>query len=149
MTAGMNKLNEEFRDILGSYVKLTADLNRIADSGNSQNDPQALTQSILDNHSCLTEIQQLNKRMTELYGVWKDKEKNFELSAGDEIRGVVDDIREQMRQLEKLCGFETEKIEDRRKQLVDELEKVGKGSRYLKLLKPVRENYPQFIDSAC
>ena len=145
----MNKLAEEFRDVLNLYVRLTVDLARIADAGKSEEDPQALIQSILDNRSCLTEIQQLNKRLTQLYGAWKDKEKNFSLSAGDEIRGVVDDVREQMLQLEKLCDVGSRKVEERRKQLTDELSNVGKGSRYLKLLNPVQENHPKFIDSAC
>jgi len=145
----MNELAEEFRDVLNLYVKLTADLSRIADVGKFEEDPQALIQSILDNRSCLTEIQQLNKRLAQLYGAWKDKEANFGLSAGDEIRGVVDDVEEQMRQLEKLCNLGTQKVEERRKQLTDELANVGKGSRYLKMLKPVQENHPKFIDSAC
>jgi len=145
----MNKLTEEFRDVLDLYVKLTADLARIADISRSEEDPQAFIQSILDNRSCLTEIQHLNKRLTQLYGAWKDKEANFSLSVGDEIRGVVGDVEEQMRQLEKLCGLGVQKIEERRKQLTDELANVGKGSRYLKMLKPVQENHPKFIDSAC
>ena len=145
----MNELAEEFRDVLNLYVKLTADLSRIADVGKFEEDPQALIQSILDNRSCLTEIQQLNKRLEQLYGAWKDKEANFGLSAGDEIRGVVDDVEEQMRQLEKLCNLGTQKVEERRKQLTDELANVGKGSRYLKMLKPIQENHPKFIDSAC
>jgi len=144
----MNKLAEEFRDILGLYVKLTADLTRIADAGKSEEDPQALIQSILDNRSCLTEIQQLNKRLTQLYGVWKGKEADFSLSDGDEVRGVVDDVQEQMRQLEKLCGFGVQKVEARRKQLADELQVVGKGSRFLETIKPIKENHPKFIDSA-
>ena len=145
----MNKLVEEFRDVLGLYVKLTADLTRIADAGKSEEDPQALIQSILDNRSCLTEIQQLNKRLTQLYGDWKDQEASSDVADGDEIRGVVDDVREQMRQLEELCGFGVKKVEARRKQLSKELMNVGKGSRYLEMLKPVKENHPKFIDSAC
>jgi hypothetical protein len=144
----MNKLAEEFRDVLGLYVKLTADLTRIADAGKSEEDPQALIQSILDNRSCLTEIQQLNKRLAQLYGAWKDNEENFGLADDDEIRDVVDDVRAQMRQLEELCGFGVKSVEARRKQLSKELMYVGKGSRYLEMLKPVKENHPKFIDSA-
>ena len=145
----MDNIAAEFRDVLNLYVRLTADLARIADAGSSEDDPQALIQSILDNRSCLTDIQQLNKRLTQLYGAWKDKEESVGLSAADEIHCVVDDVREQMLQLEKLCGFGMRKVEERRKQLTDELTKVGKGSRYLKLLNPAQENHPKFIDSAC
>ena len=144
----MNELAKEFRDILGLYVKLTADFTRIADAGKSVEDPQALIQSIIDNGSCLTEIQQLNERLTKLYGLWRDKEADFSLSAGNEIRGVVDDVRDQMQQLEKLCGLKTRKIEDWRKELSGELKKVGNGARYAKMLNPIQENHPKFIDSA-
>ena len=145
----MNKLAEEFRDVLNLYVKLTADFARIADVGKFGEDPQALIQSILDNQSCLTEIQQLNKRLTKLYGAWKDKKADLNPSAGDEIQSVVDNVGEQMRQLEKLCDLGTQKVEERRKQLTGELANVGKSSRYLKMIKPVQENHPKFIDSAC
>ena len=142
-----NSLAEEFRDVLGLYVKLTADLTRIADTGKSEEDPQALVQSILDNRSCLTEIQQLNKRLTQLYGDWKDKEADSGFADGDEIRGVVDNVREQMKQLEELCGSGVKKVEARRKQLSSELTDLGKSSRYIETLKQ-KENYPKFIDSA-
>lgn len=145
----MNKFAEEFRDLLSSYVRLTSDLTRIADAGQSDEDPQALIQSVLDNRSCFTEIQQLNERLTKLYGVWKDKEADFTPGSVDEVRNAVDDVRDQMRQLEELCKLGSQKVEARRKQLSGELTKVGKGSRYLKLLNPVQENYPKFIDSAC
>ena len=144
----MNELAREFRDVLGLYVKLTADFTRIADAGKSGEDPQALIQSILDNASCLTEIRQLNERLTKLYGVWRDKEADLSLSTGNEIRGVVDDVRDQMIQLEKLCGLKTLKIEDWRRELSGELTKVGKGTRYAKMLNPIQENHPKFIDSA-
>ena len=146
----VNKFADEFRDVLDLYVKLTADLNRIADVGKSDDDPQALIQSILDNRSCLTEIEQLNKRLMQLYGAWK--EAGADLSDADEMGGidsVIDNVRRQMQELEKLCGLGIRKIEDRRKQLSDELSTVGKGSRYLKMIKPVQENFPKFIDSAC
>jgi len=143
-----NKLAEEFRDLLELYVKLTADLTRIADTGESEEDPQALIQSILDNHSCLTDIQQLNKRLIQLYDVWKGKEASAGLTDGDEVRVVVKDVREQVRQLEKLCSFGVQKVEARRKQLSTELMTLGKGSRYLEMLKPIKENYPKFIDSS-
>jgi hypothetical protein len=145
----MNKFAEEFKDVLGLYARLTADLTRIADAGKAEEDPQAFVQSILDNRSCLTEIEQLNRRLNQLYGDWKNKEANFNGDIGDEIRGVIDDVRAQMRQLEEMCGFGVQKIGAWRKHLSDELATVGKGSRYLQMIKPVQENFPKFIDSKC
>lgn len=144
----MNKFTEEFRDLLSIYVRLTSDLTRITDADKSEDDPQAFIQSILDNCSCLTEIQQINKRLTTLYGAWKDKESDFSADVGDEVRSAVDDVRNQMKLLEDLCKLGSQKAEARRKQLDNELKNVGKGTSYLKLLKPVQENYPKFIDSA-
>ena len=144
----MTEFTEEFRDVLGLYAKLTADLTRIADVGESDDDPQALIKSIINNQDCLTEIQQLNERLTKLYGTWRDRETDFSLTVGNEIRGVVDDVRGQMQQLEKLCGVKSRRIEDWRKELSEELAKVGKGSKYAKMINPIQENYPKFIDSA-
>ena len=145
----MSKLAEEFREVFDLYVKINEDLKRIADDSGSGEDPQTLIQSILDNKNCLTEIEQLNERVTLLCGKWKDTEANYSLSERDEIRGIIDDVSEQMRQLEKLCDFGAQKVEERRKQLTEELANIGKGSRYLKMINPIKENYPKFIDSAC
>jgi len=146
----MNSLTEEFRDIFDLYVKLKADLTRIDDAGKPEDDSQEFIQSILDHKSCLMEIRHLNERFTQLYGAWKDEEKNLDTSGdSDEIQTVVDDIEEQMRQIEKLCDIGIRKVEELRKQLSDELANVGKGSRYLKMINPVQENHPKFIDSAC
>ena len=147
----MNKLAEEFREVLSLYVKLTTDLTNVSSSGsgNSDDDSQEFIQSILENRNCLTEIQQLNERLTLLYGKWKDTEANYTSSECNEIQGVVDDVGAQMRQLEKLCGLGTQKIEERRKQLTEELANLDKGSRYLKMINPIQENHPKFIDSAC
>jgi len=145
----MENLAEEFQEALDLYVKLTDDLARIADAGNSGEDQQAFIQSILDNQSCLTEIQQLNMRLTKLYVVWKSKEKNDGDSADDEIHSIVEDVHKRMRQLEKLCDVGIQKAEEWRKQISDELANVGKESEYLKSLKPVQENHPKFIDSSC
>ena len=148
--AGMNNLAEEFRDLRDLYIKLTADFSRIAAVGKSGEDQQPFIQSIIDNQNCLTEIQQLNNRFTKLYGVWKDKDKNNgNFTDEDEIRGFVDDIENQMRQIENLCESGITKAEAWRKQLSDELANVGKESSYVKSLKPVQENHPKFIDSTC
>ena len=146
----MNNLAEEFRDLRDLYIKLTADFTRIADGGKSGDDQQIFIQSIIENQNCLTEIQQLNNRFAQLYGTWKDREKNNgSFAYEDEIRGVVDDIENQMRQIENLCESGITKAEVWRKQLSDELANVGKESRYVKSLKPVQENHPKFIDSTC
>jgi len=145
----MSSLAEEFRDVLNLYVKLTADLTRIGDAGESGDDSQAFIQSILDHRSCVMEIRQLNERFNQLYGAWRDKENDVSPSADDKIRAVVDNIEEQMREIEKLCDIGIRKVEDLRKQLSDELANIGKGSRYLKMINPVQENHPKFIDSAC
>jgi len=146
----MKNLAEEFRDVLNLYIKLTADLARIVDVGNPGDDPHTFIQSILDNRNCMTEIQQLNNRLTQLYSVWNNKGKNNDNSTDDgEIRGIVDDIERNIRKVENLCDNGITKAEEWRKQLSDELANIGKESRYVKSLKPVQENHPKFIDSTC
>lgn len=143
----MSELTTEFEDVLRSYVRIASDFSRIVQVDDSE-DPQALIQSILDNRERLDEIQQVNKRMLRLYGDWRQKRTGFGESDGEEISKIVEAVREQARQLEKVCGLEVRKVEARRNQLAQELQDIGKGSRYLKLLRPVQQNFPKFIDSA-
>jgi len=146
----MSGFAEEFKDVLNLYIKLKADLTRIDAAGAQGGDSREFIQSILDHKSCLMEIRQLNERFTQLYNAWKDDAKNLSTSGdGDEVRAVVNNIEEQMREIEKLCDIGIRKVEELRKQLSDELANIGKGSRYLKMINPVQENHPKFIDSAC
>jgi len=143
----MNDLATEFEDVLKSYVRIAADFSRIVQADDPQN-PQALIQSILDNRGRLDEIQQVNRRMLRLHGVWEQNRDGFDAADSEEIRGILDAVRAQAQELEKVFGQEARKVETRRNQLAEELRSLGKGARYLKLLKPVQQNYPKFIDSA-
>ncbi|MDR1726778.1 MAG: hypothetical protein LBT74_02415 [Acidobacteriota bacterium] len=142
----VNELAAEFEDVLKGYVRVAADFSRIVQV-DDDGDPQALIQSILDNRGCLEEIQQINQRMVRLYDAWERSRADADAADRREIGGIVEAVRAQAQELEKICVIKAQKVEARRNQLAQELQDVGKGSRYLKLLKPAQQNYPKFIDS--
>ena len=143
----MNELAAEFEDVLQSYVKIASEFSRIIQVDDSE-DPQVLIQSILDNRDCLTEIQQINKRMVSLYGVWEQNQHGLSESDSEKICNIIETVREQAHQLEKICGLKAQRVETRRSLLAQELQNIGKGSRYLKMIRPIQQNFPKFIDSA-
>jgi len=143
----MTVLSAEFQDILKVYVKLVEDLSLIIDV-DDPNDPQALVKTILDNQDCLTQIQQINARLVNLKSIWEQNKDDFDIEACVEIRGFIDGAKAHVLKLQEICDAQTQKVYARREQLSEELKEIGKGSRYLHLLKPAQENYPKFIDSA-
>ena len=143
----MNKLADEFEDVLQSYVKIASEFSRIVQVDDSE-DPQVLIQSILDNRDLLTEIQQINKRMVSLYSIWEQSQHDLSESDSKKIRNIIETVREQAHQLEKICGLKAQRVETQRSRLAQELQNIGKSSRYLKMIKPTQQNFPKFIDSA-
>ena len=143
----MNELVNEFEDVFQSYARIAAEFSRIVQVDDSE-DSQALIQSILDNRNCLTEIQLINKRMVSLYSIWEQHRYELGESDSEKIRNIIEAVRKQAQQLEKICDFKAQQVETQRNRLAQELQNIGKGSRYLKMINPIQQNFPKFIDSA-
>ena len=143
----MNELADEFENVFQSYARIASEFSRIVQVDDSE-DSQALIQSILDNRNCLTEIQLINKRMVSLYSIWEQSRYELGESDSEKIRNIIEAVRKQAQQLEKICDLKAQQVETQRNRLAQELQNIGKGSRYLKMIKPIQQNFPKFIDSA-
>jgi uncharacterized coiled-coil DUF342 family protein len=142
----MSALAEEFQDVFQLYLKLSEELTKIIDADDSK-DPLELVDSILKNRDCLNRIENMNFRVLRLSEDWEKYRSRLGPESPDEVRDLAGSAKAQAIKLRELCNLYEQKIRAIRDKLGENLEEVGKGSQYLKSVKPIKYNYPKFIDS--
>jgi hypothetical protein len=142
----MNKLAAEFREVFNLYIKLGDEISRIMDADDSK-DPQMLVNSILQNRECLERITQMNSRVVQLSDAWGRCRNQLDPESRKEAHDLATAARAQAVRLQELLSVRTEKLRRVRDELGRNLAEIGKGSQFLKSIKPVKNNYPKFVDS--
>ena len=142
----MSTLTAELKDVFELYLKLGEKFTKIVDAGDSK-DPQALAQSILQNREYLSRIEAMNSRVLRLSEDWENCRANLDPESRDRIRTLAEAARAQAIRLQELCSIQAQKLQAARDKLGKNLEEIGKGAQYLKSVKPIKNNYPKFIDS--
>jgi len=142
----MHYLVQEFQDLVKRYQDLGKELSGVLEGTDSGN-PQVLVQSILQNRDCLSRIIQIDVQVQQLSGDWQKTAPQLDSNMRLQVRALADAAKAQAVRLKGLCGAYAEKIENARGQLGKELAEIGRGSQYLQSVKPIKGNYPKFIDS--
>jgi hypothetical protein len=144
----MNMLAAEFQEIIQIYKRLSQDLSRILCVPESQN-CQTLIQSILGNKQCLSEIEKMNSRITPLSKKWINCRANLDPKSREEISKLVEIVKKEAMKLSLLCSANIEKIAKAKEEMRAGIKEIDKGTQFLRSMKPIKNNYPKFIDSHC
>jgi hypothetical protein len=142
----MTNLASEFRDVCNLYARLGEELASITATDDALGS-QALIQSILDNRDCLDRIAQMQSRIMQLSEDWKKVRPYLDSELRDETQDLAAAARAQVLRLQELCATQIQKLEQTRDSLGRNLSELGKGTQFLKSIKPANSNYPKFIDS--
>jgi hypothetical protein len=142
----MNALAAEYQDVFKLYLRLSQDLAKIMDVSDSQN-PQAFVESILENRDNLARIEQMNSRVLQLSDACEKCRASLDPESREEVGNMAQAAKVQAIRLKELCGMHAQKIQAARDQLGDRLAQMGKGAQCLQSMKPIKNNYPKFIDS--
>jgi hypothetical protein len=142
----MNVLATEYQDVFSLYLRLSQDLTEIMDENNSQN-PQQLIESILRNRDSLSRIEQMNSRIVQLSDAFAQCRAELDLKSQEEIQNLAQAAKAQAIRLKELCSIHAQKIQATRDKLGRRISGIGKGSQFLNSIKPIKNNYPKFIDS--
>jgi len=65
-----------------------------------------------------------------------------------QIERLVAEASAQLRQLQRVCGSYMQKLERDVERKSRELGELDRGARYLASVRPVRSNFPKFVDSS-
>ena len=144
----MKNIITEFQDVFALYLKLGEELADALNVDDSK-DPHALIQSVLRNRDCLDRIVQMNSRVMRLSDSWRKCRNHLDSDSRKKTQDLAEAARTQAARLQELCGAQTQKLQTARDRLGEQLVEIGKGARHLKSIKPIKHNYPKFIDSLC
>jgi hypothetical protein len=142
----MKNLVSEFQDVFTLYLKLGEDLTKIMSIDDSM-DPNAFVKAVLQNRNSLERISQMNSRVMQLSEAWGKCRETMPPETREMVHSLVEAAKTQAKRLQELCGIHARKLQVVRDKLGDNLAELGKGARYLKSMKPSKNNYPKFIDS--
>ncbi len=142
----MSTITDELRAAFQLYVGLGEDLTKIAETGDSKA-PYALAECILQNRDCLARIEQMNSRISQLSMNRERARPNLDPESRAELDRLAAAVREQAVRLKELCSAHARKLQSLRDQAAKDLEEIGKTAQYLRSMKPVKNNYPKFVDS--
>jgi hypothetical protein len=142
----MHTLAAEYQDIFKLYLRLSQDLAKIMEERDSQN-PHYFVESILRNRDNLARIEQMNARVLQLSNNYEKCRADLDPESRDEIQNMAQAAKTQAIRLKELCSIHAQKIQATQDKVGDRLAEIAKGSQCLQSIKPIKNNYPKFIDS--
>ncbi len=141
------------KDFAGEFGAVSQDYHQLGEElsgalkANQAGGLRTLAGTILQSRDCLARIEQMNSRVLLLSQEWKEQRPHLDTKSRRQVDSLVQAAREQAIRLHELCRSQAEKLKLVKEQLERDLVETGKGARYLKSVKPVKNNYPKFIDS--
>lgn len=136
----------EFQELNSLYHKLGAELAEEMNAVNA-NDPHSLVGSVLRCRDRFVRIEQMNTRVLQLAADWEKSRSRLDSKTRDEAQSLAAAAKAHALQLKELFNSYVQKIEPHRENLKKRLSEICKGARYLKSVKPIKSNYPKFVDS--
>jgi hypothetical protein len=110
-------------------------------------DIQALSDVILDNRDRFAQIQQMNACVHQTSQDWQISRNRLDPGLQSEVEALLATSRAQATRMRQMCIIHAQRLQAARDRLEKEMVELNKGREFLESLKPVRSNYPKFIDS--
>jgi hypothetical protein len=142
----MRNFASDFCALSTLYLKIAEDLSRILEAQDTQN-PRTLVQSVLKNQECFARIGQMNSTVLQLSLDWKKHRSTIDAKLRNEISRFADAARRHAVQVGELCNLQAQRLQTARDKMGRDLVELEKGARYLRSVKPAKNNFPKFIDS--
>ncbi len=132
----LSKLYDGLKDALSGFGK-----------DNKPASTLAKVHSIIRNEVLFVRLEQMNARLGQLAKDWEKLCPQLDAASRKKTQQLAAKVREQAANLRVLNEARTHEIEAHRAKLERELAIVTRGSKYLESVKPLKSNFPKFIDS--
>jgi hypothetical protein len=142
----MNNSLSEFQELISLYHDATEALKNVM-SAVDVSDVNTLAKAILKQRNRLAGIDQIGIRVSRLCDSWKTIESQLDQNSRKQVQAAMSAAKSEAAKLNELCGNYAKMIETARNKRGAQLDNIGKRKQYLKAMKPVKGNYPKFIDS--
>lgn len=142
----MKSFECELQDLSALYRKLQETL-AVSDEPGPREGTTALIQRVLQNRELLSCIEEMDSRIRQLVAEWEKSRDRLDPASRSSIRQTAETLRIEAMNLNRMVDECTQQIESSRVYLKQKLAEIQKGERFLESVKPIRINYPKFIDS--
>ncbi len=95
----------------------------------------------------LLRIEDTRIRVVHLAGEWEKLKQRLDPASRRGTQRIAEAVRKRAVEVTEVVARRVAELELRRAQLGRELDEIQKGERYLASVKPVKNNYPKFVDS--
>jgi hypothetical protein len=128
------------------YSRLSTEFASLSSCG-KPGDASATAGCILRNEDLFARLEQMNSRLLELAAKWEQLSPQLDPASRRQTQQLAGKVREQAVRLASLGEERIVELETLRGRLGWELGNIKMGARYLESVKPLKTNYPKFIDS--
>lgn len=142
----MKLFDSELQYLTELYLKLNAELASLEDAPDAETGGE-LPDAVLRNSDLLARIQQMNVRLAQLVREWQSFRPQVDPAARARTEKAAAAAGSQAKELVELCARRVGALHERREYLARSLQELGRGALYLDSIRPVKGNYPKFIDS--
>jgi hypothetical protein len=144
----MKLFDSELHHLSELYERLEHEMAR-AGTVESNDSTDALIGIILENRELFCRIDQMNTRVYQLIGEWQDFRERLAPDDRERTQQLAATLARRANNLGTLLAQRCALVEKKRARLASELSVLSRGSKYLQSVKPIKVNYPKFIDSVC
>jgi archaellum component FlaC len=142
----MKLFDSELQYLSELYSRLSAEFASLK-QGSKPGKPSATVDFVLRNQELFARLEQMNARLHQLVKEWERFSPHLNPSSKKQAQQLIAKVREQALELTRLNQQRLTELEAFRAALVWELEELNRGNKYLDSVKPLKANYPKFIDS--
>lgn len=119
--------------------------HRLFDCGGASS--RRTSDAVFANEELISRVGQLSERVSEIASHWHDIRDRLDAGRRGQIEGLAAAVSAQLLQLQQLCGAHARNLDHEMQQISRELGELERGSRYLASARPVKTNFPKFVDS--
>ena len=136
----------DFEELYKAYAALAETLGKAFETG--VQDPKSAVAAVLTHRECFNRIEQMNEKVRRISADWQKSISLEDAASQDRARHFIAAAKAEALRLKEICDAHADKLSTARARILNDLQNIGKGSRLLHSLRPVKSNYPKFIDSS-
>ncbi len=142
----MKLFDSELQYLSELYQRLEDELTRVGPCAATESTDPTI-RVILQNRELFARIDQMNGRAQQMVGEWVKFREHLDPQCRVQTQRLAATVAKQGAGLARMLAERASRVDAVRAKLAVELSELGKGSRFLQSVKPLKTNYPKFIDS--
>jgi hypothetical protein len=141
----MKPLISELQHLSALCSRVQAEMSRSGLDG--MDGVSGLHQCILQSKQGFAEIERISGRLSQLLAEWENQRDHADPQSREETRLLISRSKKQALQLQELCAMRKLQLKQMMDCLQSAIGKLRTGKHYLNCIKPIKSNFPKFLDA--